>query len=59
MNIPFEFVAGLIILSLGGGAAWITSVERRLSATEALIAKIDKLVDVFLEDRLNSLTSHR
>lgn len=48
-----EMIAGAIILSLGGAGAWIKSVEQRLSATEALIEKVDELVTLLLEDRLD------
>lgn len=54
MNIPSELVAGIAVLSIGGAGAWIQSVEQRLAHTAAIIAKVDELVSLMLEDRLTT-----
>lgn len=52
MNVPTEFVAGAGLLLIGGTATWVRSVENRLSNVDTLVGKLDRLVDVLLENQL-------
>lgn len=53
MTIPPEVAYPVLVAGVGAGVAWIKSVESRLSATQAIIDKIDHLVTLLLEDRLD------
>lgn len=45
-------IAGAIITIAGAGGAWLKAHEQRISATEAVVQKLDKLVDLMLEEKL-------
>ena len=50
MNDPI--LAGILITVAGAGGAWLKSHEQRLSAAEEVIKKVDQLVTIMLEERL-------
>ena len=45
-------LAGIIITVAGAGGAWLKSHEQRISASEEVIKKVDQLVTLMLQERL-------
>ncbi len=43
----------LMVAGVSALAAWIWWVDRRVSAHEEIIRKLDRFMDILLEDRLN------
>ena len=58
MNIPTEISYPVILSAIGGVAVWVKSVEDRLTTAQAVIEKIDQLVTLILEDRLDKSDLH-
>ena len=54
MTFPSELGYPLILAGLGATGAWVRSVESRINQHQAVIDKIDQLVSLLLEDRLDS-----
>jgi hypothetical protein len=52
MNEPF--VLGIAFAFVAGVIKWGQGIEKRLSAVEALMPKLDKLVDLLLQQELNN-----
>jgi hypothetical protein len=45
-------IAGAMIGIIAGGGAWLRTHEARISASEAIIKKIDTLVDLLIAEKL-------
>lgn len=45
-------IAGAMIAAVSAGGAWLKSHEQRISAAEEVIKKVDQLVTLMLEERL-------
>lgn len=59
MNLFESVVSAVLVMFMGGIIAWgrgvgdrFAAVEARVTATEKVIDKMDKLLDILLEDRL-------
>lgn len=48
---PFE-LASVMLPIAGVGGAWIKSIEKKVNQHEVIIAKLDQLITIMLEDRL-------
>jgi hypothetical protein len=53
MTIQPELAYPLILAGIGGTAAWVKSIENRVTSHEEVIKRIDQLVQLLLEDRLD------
>ena len=53
MTIPPELAYPLVLAGIGGSAAWVKSIENRVTSHEEVIKRIDQLVQLLLEDRLD------
>lgn len=53
MTIPPELAYPLVLAGVGGTAAWVKSIERQVTAHEEVIKRLDQLVQLLLEDRLD------
>lgn len=56
MNIPPEIGYPITIAVVSGAGMWIKSVSERLAAHDAILSKLDRLIDLLMEDRLKDHT---
>lgn len=51
MDISSSILIPLGLALAGGAGTWVKSVESRISAHDAILAKMDALIDLMLEER--------
>lgn len=44
----------ILLAGAGALASWIWWVDRKVASHEAVIEKLDKLVDILIEERINT-----